>query len=92
MIEVNDNNLLVSGQKLPHGDILILKQLLRVGPVSAFKLMELTGKMYVQYIQYRLRVLSSPLLSGIVIKSGRGLYEINPEIKEELIKALEGIK
>jgi len=92
MIEVNDGKLLISGNKLPVGDIAILKQLLRAGPVSAFKLMEMTGKMYVQYIQYRLRVLCSPLLSGIVIKSGRGLYEINPEIKEELERALGNIK
>lgn len=88
IFEIKGNKLIIGGHQLPPGDIVILKNLLRTGKSSAFDLAMLSGKMYVQYVQYRLRVLCSPML-GIVVNPERGKYEINPEIKDELIEALK---
>jgi len=87
MIEKRSNKLFVNGNTLPKGDSDLITHLLRSeNGLSAFQLMGLTGKIYVQYIQNRLRTLVS---IGIVVKTGRGIYEINPELREELKKVME---
>lgn len=70
------------------GDTDLLYQLLMHGSCTAFELMERLGKIYVQYVQLRLRVL---IHLGIVIRTDRGIYEITPEFKEELAKILKEI-
>lgn len=88
-VYVERNKLNVSGKVIPRGHVEIIKILLREGPITAFKIMELTGKAYIQYTQSLLRIL---VLYGIVVKvevNKRPAYEVNPEIKEELRLAIE---
>ena len=90
MIESINKRLVIGGHALPKGDVDILKQLLRMNRASAFELMQATGKLYVQYIQYRIRVLK---MLGVIMKTGDvGIYEIAPEIKEELLRALDELE
>jgi len=88
MITVTDKKLFVGTKSLPKGDVAILKIILEHGPVSVHKISEFKGEIYDQYISSRLRFLTSAILSNIVIKVDRGMYEINPEIREELQDAL----
>ena len=88
MIRIEDKKFFVGNKKIPRGDITILKILLDKGPLSVHKISEFKGEIYDQYTSSRLRFLTSSILSNIVIKVDRGMYEINPEIKDELQDAL----
>jgi len=84
MIELKNNSLYIDDKRIPKGQIEIIKVLLKENTLSAFKIMELTGKAYVQYTQSLLRIL---ILYGIVLRTefnSRPAYELNPELIEEL--------
>lgn len=90
MIQKVDGKLFVNGKALSDGDVALLKQMLRCGqPITAFDLMMKVGSTYTQYISNRLRMMVK--VYALVTKGPkRGTYEIIPEVREELKKALEG--
>ena len=89
MIQKVDGKVTVDGKALSDGDVALLKQMLRNDkPITAFDLMMKVGSTYTQYISNRLRMMVK--VYGIVTKgSKRGTYEIIPEFRDELKKALE---
>jgi len=88
MITVTDKKLFVGNKKLPKGDVQILKILLDKGPLTGHQIAELKGEIWDQYVSSRLRFLTSSILSNVVIKVDDSMYEINPEIRDELKDAL----
>ena len=82
MIELKGNRLIIAGRKLTPIDVQYLKIIIRDGPQSCFDLAMKTGSGFQQYAQTRMRFLCA---FGVCMKlEQRGLYDINPEIKEEL--------
>ena len=87
MIEFKNDRLIIAGRKLTPLDVQYLKILLRDGPQNCFDLAMKTGSGFQQYAQTRMRFMCA---FGITLKlDTRGLYDINPEIKEALRKVLE---
>jgi len=91
MIERKDGKVCVDGTLLSPGDVNLLRQMLkRDSPMTVFQLMEAVGSTYTQYISNRIRIMKD-MFRLVIPGAKRGTYEIVPEIRDELARALEVI-